>query len=241
MSGDVYLVKKAFPKEWVENIKKKVRLFFKQSLPSFHKTYENCPDFHRLIDEEISKNYAVDVVKHAAYFFPWNGDPLNLFEDVWRRWSLYKIISGFSADQYVKNTPKDGVIDRIQICLYPSGGGGLKTHADPYENQRIFIATYLSKRGEDYQKGGFYSIDHNNHQVDLESKIEVGDMGFAYATVVHGVDPIDPNEKKEFENSKKGRWFMSLHSMDSDEKGDQRRTAQRINLSESQLSSASTY
>ncbi len=228
-SGDAYLVKRAFPKDWVEDVKAGVNRYFHETPPSFHKMTELCPDFHRAIDAETTKLYAVDAIKHTSYFFPWNQDPLNLFQPVWERWGVYKFLGGFAFNEYTKNTPKDGVVDRIQVCVYPSGAGGLGTHSDPFLNQRVFISGYLSKRGEDYHTGGFYVIGQNNEKVDLEDRIEVGDMGFGYATVLHGVNPIDPEKKPNWENSKQGRWFLGLYSNDSDEKGANRHTAYRVN------------
>ena len=230
-SGDVYLVKRAFDRAWVENVKKSTAEYFQKTPPSFYKMKEGCPDFHRIIDAEMTKLYAVGAVKHACYFFPWNEDPLDLFEPIGERWKIYKFLSGFSLDEYIHNTPKDGVVDRIQICVYPSGAGGLETHSDPYLNQRVFISGYLSQRGEDFNDGGFYAINQKDEKVDLESRIEVGDMGFGYATILHGVNPIDPAMESDWKNTGKGRWFLGLYSNDSDEK-EKRHTGYMVNLSQ---------
>ena len=29
---------------------------------------ENCPDFHRVIDENVSNLYSIKALKHSAYF-----------------------------------------------------------------------------------------------------------------------------------------------------------------------------
>ena len=36
---------------------------------SFHKMKEKCPNFHRIINEKISKKYSANHIKHSFYFF----------------------------------------------------------------------------------------------------------------------------------------------------------------------------
>ena len=58
--------------------------------------------------------------------------------------------------QYEKNIPSDGQIDRLQIVNYPKGGGELRDHVDPRQNQRVVSGLIMSKIGEDFKSGGFY-------------------------------------------------------------------------------------
>ena len=124
-------------------------------------------------------------------------------------------MGGRKYNEFEKNTPKDGIVDRIQVLKYPPGGS-LETHCDPYHNQRTFISIYMSTRGEDYKSGGFYVIDKDNKKLDLEEYINAGDIGFGYASIMHGVDKIDGLENCEWDTNK-GRWFIGLYSNDSDE------------------------
>ena len=34
---------------------------------------------------------------------------------------LIKLLGGFEYDEFINNTPKDGIVDRAQIAHYPSG------------------------------------------------------------------------------------------------------------------------
>ena len=68
-------------------------------------------------------------------------------------------ISGFYKDAWEFNTPKDGIIDRFQVAMYPSGSGEQELHQDPYLFQKFFISIYLSKKNIDYKSGGIYLID----------------------------------------------------------------------------------
>ncbi|MBI4063320.1 MAG: hypothetical protein HY401_03345 [Elusimicrobia bacterium] len=214
-SGDAYLLREAFPKKFMMDLREWVHRYWNTTPSSFHKMIEGCPNFHRLIDEQLSKNYSFRNVRRSAYFFPWNHDPLNLYGTIGERWGICKFLGGFALDEYQRNTPKDGVVDRAQVALYPLGGGCSEPHSDPYLNQRVLISCYMSKRGQDYKVGGFQLTDKAGEIVDFESRVNIGDMGIAYATVLHEVAPVDPHEKINW-NSNEGRWFLGLYSVDSD-------------------------
>jgi len=215
-AGDCYIIKNAFSKDWIEEVKIKVFEQWEKEPSTFYKMLEGCPDFHRVIGPDIATKYSVDAIKHSFYYFPWNNDPLNILGEIYKRWEVIKIVEGLDHDAFTKNTPSDGPVDRIQFCLYPSGIGKLGIHTDPYHNQRFIISVYMSKRGIDYQKGGFYLLKSGNIKVDVEDEVEVGDMAIAYATIKHGVDLIDPGQEVDW-NTRKGRWFLGLYTNDSDE------------------------
>ena len=66
------------------------------------------------------KKYSFKVCKHAFYFFPWNKDELKIFEKINEKWRLIKKLMGLNFKEFEKNTPKDGIVDRIQVVQYPS-------------------------------------------------------------------------------------------------------------------------
>ena len=217
-SGKIFIIKKAFSKKFVERVKLNFAKFTKKYPSSFHKMLENCPNFHRIIDEDVTKKYSMRAIKHSGYFFPWNKDELRVFNIINKRWRLIKFLGGRKYKEFEKNTPKNGVVDRIQVLRYPYGGE-LELHSDPFHNQKMFISIYLSKRGStsDYQSGGFYALGENKKEMDLEKYIDEGDMGFGYATIMHGVKKINSSVKNYNWRSNKGRWFIGLYSNDSDE------------------------
>jgi len=223
VAGKVVLIKSAFSKSFVEFIKKEIKIFWKNNPDTFHKMLEGCKDFRRIITPEISKNYSVGAVKHSTYLFPWNHDPCNINKDIFNRWGYVKKLCGFKFNEFLNNTPKDGIVDRIQIAVYPPGFGELETHTDPSHITPVAISGYLSSiKNGDFKTGGFYGVDHNNKIINLESEIDVGDMGFFCATVKHGITAID--KESSIENSHNhdwhkglGRWFMGLYTNDSDE------------------------
>ena len=227
-AGDVYIIKGAFEKDWIEELKRKAFQYGQSSPSSFHKMLEGCPDFHRIIDLETGKKYSFRVCKHSCFFYPWNPDPLQLFPTVYSRWRVIKHLMGLEPQAYVWNTPKDGVVDRIQIAQYPSGIGYLEPHSDPYKHQRLFFSGYMTKRGIDYEGGGFYLVGEGDKVVEAEADINVGDIGIGYATIYHGVAPCNRDKPVDW-NSMDGRWFLSMYSNASDEYPD-RHTGHPVKL-----------
>ena len=227
-AGDVYILRKAFSKEFMISLREKTFAYFRSKPSEFYKMLEGTPDFHRLIDAETGKKYSFQVCKHSAFFYPWNDDPLDIFGEVNKRWRVIKHLMGLEDTAYEKNTPKDEVVDRIQIAQYPSRIGCLEPHSDPYLHQRLFFSGYMSKRGEDYQEGGFYLVAEGNKVVEAENDISVGDIGIGYATVYHGVAPCNRDKEPDW-NSMEGRWFLSMYSNASDEVKD-RHTGHAVKL-----------
>lgn len=214
-AGDIYILRNGFPKKFMTDLIDKVYETWSLSPSSFHKMVEGCPDFHRMVDQDTAKNYVFKNIRHSYYWFPWNGDPFGVIPEIMKRWRVFKLLGGFRADEYENNTPKDGIVDRFQVARYLPGIGISETHIDPYENQRTIISIYASKRGVDFQEGGFHAIAKGDKLIDLEAGIEVGDIGIGYATVQHGVSLIDPSGTPDWK-ARDGRWWMGLYSSSSD-------------------------
>lgn len=227
-AGDVFILHKAFDPEWMRELKRKAFEYGQSSPSSFHKMLEGSPDFHRVIDLETGKKYSFNVCKHSCFFYRWNPDPLQLFPAVDERWRVVKKLMGLSPTEYEVNTPRDVVCDRVQIAQYPSGCGFLEPHSDPYKHQRLFFSGYMTKRGVDYEGGGFYLVGQRDEVVEAEDDIEVGDVGIGYATVYHGVAPCNRNAECDWASSA-GRWFLSMYSNASDEYPD-RHTGHPVKL-----------
>lgn len=214
-AGDTYILRNAFPPSFIHRIKKDIFLWWMQEKPLFHKMVEGVPDHHRIYDKESIGKYGFDSIRHANFFFQFNNDPFKVFGEVNKMWRVVKFLGGFSKNEYEKNRPKDGIIDRLQFTHYPAGAGKMEMHSDPYLNQRVFANGAMSKRGLEYQKGGLYILNVFHQKVDLEPILEVGDLCIAYPTLYHGVALIDEECTPDW-NSPKGRWFLGLYSNDSD-------------------------
>ena len=215
LSGDIYILKNAFDIDYIDKLKKQTILNWKNIKSEFHKIYEGCPNFYRNIDTSISNKYAFKQIKKTQYFFPWNQDYLNLYEEIYKRWRVLKYLSGYYENVWETNTPKDGIIDRIQIVKYPPNSGSQELHQDPYIYQKFFISLYMSKKGKHYLDGGVYLVDSKNQKFSLEDKVNVGDLSFGFGTIYHGVDvpvPIINTENDEY----MGRWWLGIYSTESD-------------------------
>ncbi len=225
--GDLYLIKKAFDIKFLDRIKNDCFNHFSKTPPSFHKMLEGCPDFHRKIDLETGKKYSFSRCSHSYYFYRWNQDPINLFQEIDEKWRLVKKLMGLNFNEFENNTPKNGVVDRVQLVRYPSSIGYLEPHSDPYKHQKLFISGYMSKQKQDFDGLGFYLIDKSNNIAEVENKIEVGDLGLGFATVQHGVAPVNLKKEPNWDDIHDGRWFLSMYSNQSDEV-DKRHTGNSI-------------
>ena len=215
-AGDVYILRNAYSSEFIEELKEKLYNWSQSSEPEFYKTYEGVPNFHRIIDEDIANKYSIKPLWHIYYLFPWNEDKLGVYHEINERWKILKMLSGYSADEFAGNTPKDGTIDRIHLYQYPKGGGNIETHSDPYLINKTIMTTKLSTRGEEYQTGGVYFYKDDKTKVDVEDTIHKGDIYLCFPTMIHGVDPVDIDEELDW-NKKDGRWLLGPWSIHSDE------------------------
>lgn len=226
--GEALLLKGAFSHAFMRELREGTMAWTRGRPSSFHKMLEGAPDFHRMIDLETGKKYSICGCKHSAYFYRWNDDPLVIYPHITERWRLAKVVMGLRPDEYETWTPKDGVVDRIQVVRYPPAIGYLEPHVDAWQHQRCFFSVYMSKRGMDYQGGGFYFVDAGGKAMYLEDEIDVGDACLAHANLLHGVAPVDRDKTPDW-NAADGRWFLSLYSNASDEV-EKRNTAKPVKV-----------
>lgn len=213
--GDAWLLKGALSAQLCTHIRDATVAWTRARPSSFHKMLDGVPDFHRQIDIETGKAYSIRACKHSAYFFRWNDDPLGVWPEITHRWRVLKTAMGLRPTAFEKSKPSDGPTDRIQVVRYPPKIGYLEPHRDAAGHQPCFISGYLSKRGVDYQGGGFYFVDEQGESNYLEDQIEVGDLCLAHANVMHGVAPCDVDKEPDW-NATDGRWFLGLYSNASD-------------------------
>lgn len=212
--GDTIIVKNAISKKEIQKIKKKLIFLSKTKKSNFFKMNKKCPNFWRRQDEKIAKKYSVKAVRDSYYFFRWNKDEKNIWRIFNNVWGKIKFLGGLQKNSFVKNTPKNGIIDRIQIVRYPENTGYIEPHFHDPKNQRLIISIYMSKMGLDYKSGGtcFYK---GKKIVNVENRIDVGDIGIFYATLKHAVNPVK-GINENVEESFRGRWWCGLYSPESD-------------------------
>lgn len=216
-SGDVYVIRNTLSKDTIEGIKEKVFNLGNTTPTSFSKIIEGAPNFHRKIDLETSKKYTYRANWHQHTFFRWNDDQFGLFKIADKYWPLLKILSGYSKDDFINNTPKDILVDRLFVNQYPRGGGFLEVHSDPYQTMKTIMCVKMSEKGVDYTEGGLYFLNKEKEKINVEDKINIGDLYFSFPWVSHGIDPVDPDDKQVQWNNHKGRWLFLLSTLESNE------------------------
>lgn len=223
--GAMVLLKEAFSPQDVSRLKQISLNIRRTEPPSFHKVVEGVPNFWRDIREEEMGLYALEHIKKSVYLFPWNPESKEALELAYPRWRVLKTLAGLAPKSYENLTPKDGKVDRLQIVEYPAGTGFLAPHQDPDHNQRLIMSAYLSKRGADYEGGGFWALNKNGQKIEVEDYIDGGDLGTCVASIVHGVDatvasaPLNesPSPSDQGEGDRGSRWFVGFYTNDSDE------------------------
>ena len=217
VSGKTVIFKNTFTHKQIDLFKSVSKKLAENTESTFFKMADGVPNFHRVISEGVSSNYYANPVKHSHYFFPWNPGSTEIFKIIWPIWGYFKVLGGYRYDQYIKNLPRDGIIDRIQIVRYPAGGGKLDAHFDPYHGMRPVPSTYMSKRGVDFFSGGAYALREDGGKDDIEPNIAPGDCSCLYPSVLHGVDAIDLDSLNVARaESGSGRWWLGMYCNDSD-------------------------
>ena len=213
-SGDIFAIKNSFSKKFFEKIKLYLINNFDNKESIFYKTKEGCPNFHRIIGNKESLKYALKSNRHDYYFFPWNRDKekWDLFDYFYPKWRLIKLLSGLKRDEFEKNTPKDGTIDRLLFRIYPKNTGHLEAHIDP-PTLRVVSGIQMSKKGVDFDSGGLHFFQ-NNLPFDAETLLDVGDIVSFYHTLKHGVKKISSSGKN---HKTKHRWWANMSNPISDE------------------------
>jgi len=214
-SGDVWVLEDTYDLSFLEKFKEELFKWGLNTPSSFHKMLEGVPNFHRIVDKELSKNYSFEAVRHVYFLFPWNEDPFGVWPIVNDIWGTFKVLSGFSYDEYCKNRPNDGVVDRLVINHYPSGTGAIETHSDPLLFQRMIMGTRMNQKGTDFKTGGLYYVDKNGNKWEIEDELSMGHKYISYPTLLHGVNIIDEGSEVNWQSSK-GRWFLGFSSTATD-------------------------
>ncbi len=215
-AGDVYVLRHSYPADFCERLKLGAYKWGQKMDQSFHQMLEGCPNFHRVVNKDLAGKYSFQRILHHYYFYRWNVDELDLWKMIDERWSILKFLGGFALDEYVKNTPKDGIVDRIHVHHYPSGAGEIETHSDPYRRQRTIMGAQISEKGKDYKTGGLYYVDRSDKKILIDDQIQLGDTYISFPTVHHGVETIDKGTTVDWSHIS-GRWFLGFYSAESDE------------------------
>jgi hypothetical protein len=214
-SGDMYIIKNALDQKKVNYIIEEIHKFNQSSPSTFYKMLEGVPNFHRWIGKDLINSYTIKYTKHSTHMFSWNQDIADVRKIIMEICRPLKLLAGLSLFEFENHTPKDLIVERLQIARYPPTGF-IEPHIDANTLMRLVISGYLSTRGIDYHDGGFYFMDKKDNKCDVENKIKAGDIGLFYASLRHGMDIIDPEKKADIAK-KDGRWWFGLNVHHSNE------------------------
>jgi|TARA_B100001964_G_C14111489_1_gene544046 hypothetical protein len=219
-SGDALIIKNVFDRDVLLKLKNDMYEIEKKEKEQNYKIFDNCPNFHISNKQKklthINKNYKQKA--HSHFFFRWNKDKLKIFKCFDKIWEPVKLLSGLNKNEFKKNTPKDKIIDRIEVLRYPLNEGYISNHIDLCAWQKINIGICLYEPGKDFSSGGVYLMDKNKNKimVDESRKIQLGDCLCWIPSILHGVEipKLKGNVSKDW-NSIKGRWQAVALSVQS--------------------------
>jgi hypothetical protein len=205
-AGALYVARRLFPPEELGRIREYLANVGRSSLPNYQSIEEGCPNFHRL-NANDSRAY-VDGCFHQFAFFPWNQDVFGLFGRFAEVYHLKNLLSDLPRETFLGTKPQDGCTARLSFQFYPSGKGALNKHSDPVDYHQLTVPILqMSTKGKDFSTGGAYVEDGAGGRVCLDDVTECGDVVYFKASLLHGVEPIDPGHPVDW-LSFRGRWML---------------------------------
>lgn len=207
-NGDVYILRQAYPREFIERVREYLTHVARHSLAAYHPIEEGAPNHHR-VNWWDPRSY-VKGCFHQFSFFPWNQDVFNLFERFREGYYLKNVLNNLPKEKYLGMAPEDGCTARLSFQFYPKGIGALHKHQDPVGAHQLTVPMVaMSKKGFDFFEGGSYLEREDGQRIVLDDIAEPGDLIQCNGTVHHGVDTIDPQGKEDW-LSFEGRWILIL-------------------------------
>jgi len=138
----------------------------------------------------------------SSYIFRLSASIMKLRDHICELESSKPLSSAPSSGQYYMST----------ICHYPSGGGRLEAHKDPYDKVggSVHGILLLTTRGEDFKEGGLIvRSTMSDMACDIENYAAAGDLVlFDPYSNYHEVTAIDCSEAREWDKSR-GRCSLS--------------------------------
>lgn len=204
---EAFIVKEFYSKEFVLNLRNSAFQWGQSEVASWHPFFDDCPDYHRLHD-----NYPQAHVKqkfHGFYHHNYTRTNDKIFSEMKDVFVLKNKLAGFEPEEFFNNKPSDGILPRINVHHYPSGGGYQAEHIDPAgpfaQIQTLIVG---SEYGKDFKTGGLYAREKiGSEKFYIDSYTQLGDMIVISPAIPHGVDPVDA-EQEYSPNTNDGRWMI---------------------------------
>lgn len=215
INGHIYVLRSAFNTHDLKKIfYEKINIKVKPSTSV--KMIEGVEDIFYKSDSSGTGAYTTN--DYSWYFFPWNEDKSGLTKLMQPFFDQVILLNNYDPKKIIKNTPKDEIIQRMQLIYYPLGSGHISLHRDPVNITEITCGVYITSFGEDYDEGGFYVYNQHKEKIYIDHKIKSGDLILFYNGLFHGVDRVLKKNSKENSSSKyDGRCFLNLSLLQSHE------------------------
>ena len=213
-NGDVIILRNTLNKNFIDKSINNLHQYYLNNSPISPKILEGSKNGYYISN---NTNTGYRTIDRSFYFFSWNEDNLKIYNDIHNIYKKLKILNGLYENEITKNTPKDGVVERLHVINYPLGGGEISKHTDPVNVSIINHGIFGSEFGNDYDRGGFYLIDTEKKKIDIDKKLKKGDSVLFFPGLIHGVDPIYLGDKKFDLKTNSGRWYFNFQNVETHE------------------------
>jgi hypothetical protein len=205
-AGDVYVARRQFDGERLQEIRAYLEGVGRGSLPNYAPIEAGTPNFHRM-NRDDTRAY-VRGCFHQFVFFPWNQDPFDLFALCAPIYHMKNRLGGLAPASFLSMQPQDGCTARLAFQVYPRGGGYLTRHADPVDYHQLTVPIMqMSRKGTDFHTGGLFVEMADGRDLVIDDIAEPGDVIYFNAACPHGVEPIDPDAPLRW-TTFAGRWML---------------------------------
>jgi hypothetical protein len=211
VSGDVLILRSAASQNLCKKIINYLDYFAKTENLISHKVLNGIKNGYYVSRNIGGSSY--QTYDRSFYFFSWNKDETNFYQEAMNLYKPLKILNGLQEDEITNNIPSDGVVERMHIIHYPNGGGEISKHVDPIKFANANFGLYCTQFGIDYDKGGFFVENSQKQKVEIDKRIQIGDLVIFFPGLIHGVDPVFVNKKNQ--SSMSGRWFCNINLTES--------------------------
>lgn len=215
---EAFVVKQFYDRAFILNLRAEMFRRGLETEPSWHKLEDDCPDYHRIHDDYPQAH--VKSKMHAFYLHGWYEHNRDIFEAFKEIFAIKNVLGGHPEDAFIANKPSDGVVARVLIHNYPSGGGYQEEHIDPVADfAKLQTLVAASQYGEDFFEGGLYAKSTPEGERNyIDPMTEPGDLMLISPGIRHGVAPVDPESAYDW-HSNSGRWIMMPIMLHSDYAG----------------------
>ena len=205
---EAFVVKRFYAPEDVRAFRDHAFEWGRDTEASWHPLHDDCPDYHRLHDNYPRAWFQQKL--HAFYRHGWYEHNRALFAFFGEIFALKNLLAGYDSDRFLRNRPADGIVARLNVHHYPSGGGYQAEHVDPTgSHAHVQTLVQASRHGVDFKTGGVYAraSEAATERVYFDPLTEVGDMIVMSPGIPHGVEAVDPDAEYAWRDNS-GRWTI---------------------------------